>query len=270
MTTSQSSRDSDAQRPVDGVVADRRGHVAVLTINRPETRNALSTDVLEGLVAALDWAESETAVRVGVLTGGTKLFASGADVRELRAMSPAAYLLSKRQTAFSRIAAFRKPLIAAVAGFVLGSGCELAMSCDLIVAGDSAVFGQPEIQLGIIPGAGGTQRWPRSVGRLRAAGVVLAGGRVDAWAAHRMGVVHKVVPAECVVEAGVQLAEEVARFSPLASRLGKSALRAAEEVGIGAGLEFERSQLAVLMSSEDHLEGIDAFLEKRSPRFTGR
>jgi enoyl-CoA hydratase/carnithine racemase len=254
----------------DAVLVEQLGHVVVLTINRPATRNALSTEVLSGLVAGLDWAEDEPSVRAVVITGGPRLFASGADVRELRAATPAAYLQSERQKAWPRFAAFRKPLVAAVAGYVLGGGCEIAMSCDLIVAADSAVLGQPEIKLGIIPGAGGTQRWARVAGRFQAAELVLMGRNVDAWTAHRMGMVNRVVPAECLVEAAVDLAGQVARFSPLATRLGKAALRSSEEVGVSAGLDFERAQLAVLLSSEDHFEGIDAFLEKRTPNFTGQ
>lgn len=261
--------EESARSSADPVLIDQRGYVAIVTINRPETRNALTTDVLNGLVAALDWAEAEPSVRAIVITGGTKLFASGADIRELRATTPAKYLQSDRQKAWPRFANFKKPSIASVAGFVLGGGCEIAMSCDFIVAADSAVLGQPEIRLGIIPGAGGTQRWARVAGRFQAAELVLAGKNVDAWTAQRMGLVNRVVPAECVVEAGIQLGEELSQFSPIAYRLGKSALRTSEEVGITAGLDFERSQLAVLLSSADHYEGIDAFLEKRTPEFKG-
>ena len=255
--------------PDDPVLTERRDRVLVLTINRPATRNALSTEVLHGLVAGLDRAEDDPSVHAVVLTGGTERFASGADLRELRDTSPAQYLQSQRQQAWPRLARFRKPLVAAVAGPTLGGGCELAMSCDLVVAGDSAVLGQPEIRLGLIPGAGGTQRWARVAGRFRAAEVVLAGRTVDAWTAYRFGVVNRVVPSECVVEAAVALAGEVADFSPLAARLGKAAVRSSEEVGVTSGLDYERAQLAVLLSSEDHVEGIDAFLEKRRPRFVG-
>ena len=254
----------------DPVLIQQRDDVAVLTINRPDARNALSTQVLNGLVAGLDWAEDEASVRAVVITGGSTLFASGADLRELRATTPSTYLQSERQKAWPRFASFKKPLVAAVAGYVLGGGCEIAMSCDLIIAADSAVLGQPEIKLGIIPGAGGTQRWARVVGRFRAAELVLGGQNLDAWTAHRIGMVNQVVPAECVVEAGVAAARNLAQFSPIASRLGKAALRSSEEVGVSAGLDFERSQLAVLLSSDDHIEGIDAFLEKRSPTFHGR
>lgn len=251
------------------VLTDQHSNVAVLTINRPATRNALSTEVLDGLIQGLDRAEEDPAIRAVVITGGTKFFASGADVRELRESTPAKYLQSERQKAWPKFAGFKKPLVAAVAGHVLGGGCEIAMSCDFIVAGDSAVLGQPEIKLGIIPGAGGTQRWARVAGRFRAAEIVLAGQNVDAWTAQRMGMVNQVVPAECVVEAAILLAAEAAKFSPIAARLGKAALRSSEEVGVTAGLDYERAQLAVLLSTEDHYEGIDAFLDKRTPDFRG-
>ncbi|MGA4686029.1 MULTISPECIES: enoyl-CoA hydratase-related protein [Micromonospora] len=244
--------------------------VAVATIDRPQTRNALSIDVLRALAAAMDRAEADPAVRVLVLTGGPRLFASGADIRELRRTSPADYLLSERLECWNRFARFGKPAVAAVAGYVLGGGCELAMTCDAVVAADSAVFGQPEINLGIIPGAGGTQRWARVAGRFRAAELVLGGRLVDAWTAQRTGLVSQVVPAERVVEAGIALAASIAARSPVAARLGKQALRTAEEVGLTAGLAHERSLLLTLLSTDDHLEGIDAFLQKRPARFTGR
>jgi len=252
------------------VTYEVRNAIAVATIARPAARNALSTEVLRGLVDALDRAEADPDVRAMVLTGGPRIFASGADVRELRATTPAEYLTSERMAAWSRFGRFAKPSVAAVSGYVLGGGCELAMTCDLIVAADSAVLGQPEIRLGIIPGAGGTQRWARVVGRFRAAELVLAGRTVDAWTAHGMGLVNRVVPAECIVEAGIAAASGLAVHSPIAARLGKAALRASEELPMSGGLEHERALLGTLLSTDDHLEGIDAFLEKRTPRFTGR
>lgn len=251
------------------VMVERRGHVTVVTINRPDQRNALSSDVLEGITGALAEAEFDKEVRAVVLTGGTELFASGADIRELREATPSSYLTSERQQAYQKIASFPKPLVAAVAGYVLGGGCEIAMSADLIVAADSAILGQPEVNLGILPGAGGTQRWSRVIGRFRAAELMLGASMVDAWTAKRMGMVNEVVPREHVVAAGVRVAEKIARFSPIAERMTKAALRASEEIGITAGLDFERSQLAILLSTQDHFEGIDAFLEKRAPEFTG-
>ncbi len=253
-----------------GVRYEQHEHVAVVTIDRPEARNALSTDVLRGLVQAMDRAEQDGDVRAVVLTGGPAIFASGADVRELRATTPADYLQSERMAAWLRFARFSKPSVAAVSGYVLGGGCELAMTCDLIVASDTAVLGQPEIRLGIIPGAGGTQRWARVCGRFRAAELVLTGRTVDAWTAYELGMVSQVVPAERVVDAGTAVAHQLSSFSPVATRLGKGALRSSEELPLTGGLEHERSVLATLLSTEDHLEGIDAFLGKRPPTFTGR
>lgn len=260
-------------QPTDGgapVGYETRGHVALITIARPQARNALSTDVLQGLSSGLDRAESDDSVRAVVITGGSRIFASGADIRELRKTTPADYATSDRLTAWLRFNRFPKPSVAAVAGYVLGGGCELAMTCDFIVAADNAVLGQPEIKLGILPGAGGTQRWARVGGRFRAADVVLTGRTVDAWTAHDIGLVNRVVPAERVVDAGVALAESVAVHSPIAARLTRAALRASEEMPLTGALEHERALLGTLLSTDDHLEGIDAFLEKRAARFTGR
>lgn len=252
------------------VTYEHSGRVAVVTIAQPETRNALTTEVLTGLAAAFDRADSDPHVRALVLTGGTRIFASGADVRELRDTAPADFLSSARQAAWQRFAAFGKPTVAAVAGYVLGGGCELALSCDLVVAADTATFGQPEVRLGLLPGAGGTQRWARVAGRYRAASVVLAADTLDAWTAAEYGMVAEVVPAERIVTAGVALAERLAQFSPVAVRLARQAVRTSEELPITPALAHERSLLATALSTQDHVEGINAFLEKRQANFEGR
>lgn len=244
--------------------------VALITISRPDARNALSDEVLKGIASGMDAAEADAGVRAVVLTGGSRIFASGADIRELRSLTPADYAQSERMAAWLRFARFPKPIVAAVAGYVLGGGCELAMSCDFIVAADNAVLGQPEIVLGILPGAGGTQRWARVEGRFRAAEHILAARRIDAWTAERNGLVNQVVPAERVVEAGMAMAESVAAYSPIAARMAKAALRASEELPLTAGMDHERALLGTLLSTDDHLEGIDAFLEKRPAEFKGR
>lgn len=258
---------ADDDQPVQ---YDTMGRIAVLKIDRPAARNALSTAVLRKLWDGLDEAEADPTIATVVITGGNELFASGADIRELRSTAPVDYLQSDRLAAWQRFARFSKPTVAAVAGYALGGGCELAMSCDFIVAAESAVFGQPEINLGILPGAGGTQRWARVCGRFRAAEIVLAGRTVDAWTAHDLGMVTEVVPAERTVDAGLALAERVARFSPVATRLSKAAVRSSEEMPLTSALEHERALLANLLSTDDHLEGIDAFLEKRRANFVGR
>ena len=198
------------------------------------------------------------------------MFASGADVRELRDVNPASYLVSERQAAWARFARFGKPTVAAVAGFVLGGGCELALSCDVVIAADTAVFGQPEVRLGLIPGAGGTQRWARAAGRYRAADIVLHATTLDAWTAAACGVVTEVVPAERLLAAAIDYAQTVAQFAPVAVRLAQQAVRAAEELPVSAALAHEKSLLATALATDDHREGIDAFLAKRSPRFAGR
>jgi enoyl-CoA hydratase/carnithine racemase len=244
--------------------------VAVVTIARPTTRNALTTEVLGAIAAAYDRAEADSDVRALVLTGGPVTFASGADVRELRDVNPASYLVSERQAAWARFARFGKPTVAAVAGFVLGGGCELALSCDVVLAADTAVFGQPEVRLGLIPGAGGTQRWARAAGRYRAADIVLHATTLDAWTAAACGVVTEVVPAERLLAAAIDYARTVASFAPVAVRLARQAVRAAEELPVSAALAHEKSLLATALATDDHREGIDAFLNKRSPRFAGR
>jgi enoyl-CoA hydratase/carnithine racemase len=244
--------------------------VAVVTIARPTTRNALTTEVLGAIAAAYDRAEADSDVRALVLTGGPVTFASGADVRELRDVNPASYLVSERQAAWARFARFGKPTVAAVAGFVLGGGCELALSCDVVLAADTAVFGQPEVRLGLIPGAGGTQRWARAAGRYRAADIVLHATTLDAWTAAACGVVTEVVPAERLLAAAIDYARTVASFAPVAVRLARQAVRAAEELPVSAALAHEKSLLATALATDDHREGIDAFLAKRSPRFAGR
>ena len=244
--------------------------VAVVTIARPTTRNALTTEVLGAIAAAYDRAEADADVRALVLTGGPVTFASGADVRELRDVNPASYLVSERQAAWARFARFGKPTVAAVAGFVLGGGCELALSCDVVIAADTAVFGQPEVRLGLIPGAGGTQRWARAAGRYRAADIVLHATTLDAWTAAACGVVTEVVPAERLLAAAIDYARTVASFAPVAVRLARQAVRAAEELPVSAALAHEKSLLATALATGDHREGIDAFLAKRSPRFAGR
>lgn len=253
----------------DPVRYEVRDSVAVLTLNRPATRNALTTELLASLVDVLDRAEADDQIRVIVLTGGPAVFASGADVRELRDARPAEYLISARQSAWQRIARISKPAVAAVAGPVLGGGCELALHCDLLVAADNAVLGQPEVRLGLVPGAGGTQRWARVVGRYQAAEVVLAGRTVDAWTARAYGLVSEVVPAERLVEAAVRLADTIGGFGPVGIRLARQGLRASEEMPISAALAL-KSLLATALATDDHVEGINALLEKRAPRFTGR
>lgn len=244
--------------------------VATVKLSEPESRNALSGAMLAGLQAALAELHSDPSVGSVVLTGSGGHFASGANLRELRETSPGAYLTGPRGDAWAAVRDFPKPLVAAVAGFALGGGCELALSCDVVIAGDRSVFGQPEVQVGLVPGAGGTQRWARTCGPYEAATIVLAGRTVSVWEGRRMGLVQRVVPEACVVQAAEDVARTFLSSAPLAVRHAKRALRLSQELPLGAALEQERTLLATLLASEDLQEGVSAFLEKRTPIFRGR
>ena len=252
------------------VTLERRDRVAIVTIASPENRNALTTELLLDLITALEKLDADRTVSVAVLTGGTQLFASGADVRALLEVTPAEYARSPRADCWRRLNVLGLPLVAAVAVYALGGGCELALLADIVVAGDTAVFGQPEARLGLIPGAGGTQRWARVAGRHVAAEVVLAGRTVDAFEARDLGLVALVVPAERVVEAAAALAARIATGAPLALRAATASVRAADELPLAAALEAERERLVEVLDTDDRVEGITAFLEKRPPRFSGR
>jgi enoyl-CoA hydratase len=249
--------------PVDGV--------ALVTIERPDVLNALSFDLLDELADALATLDVDLGCRAIVLTGsGTRAFAAGADIRELAAQTTVSLLVEDRFAVWERIAATRKPVIAAVRGFALGGGCELALSCDLIVAGDDAQFGQPEINLGVMPGAGGTQRLTRTIGRARAMDLVLTGRTISAAEAATMGLVSRVVPAEETLAAALELARTIAAKAPLAVLAAKEAVRLAEELPLSAGLRHERRAFFALFASDDQGEGMSAFVEKRRPEWKGR
>jgi enoyl-CoA hydratase len=252
------------------VAVERHGSVALVRLSRPEKRNALTTELLEALAGALEELDRDPAVRAAAITGGPKVFASGADVRELRDVEPAAYAASPRVACWRRLNALQLPLVAAVAGVALGGGCELALLCDVVVAGDDAVFGQPEVALGILPAAGGTQRWARAAGRYRAAEVVLGARMLDAIEARDAGLVAAVVPAERIEAAGLAQAKRIGAGAPLALRAARAAVRSAEELPLSAALEGERAKLLMLLSTADHREGIDALLERRKASFEGR
>jgi len=252
------------------VKTERRGAVLLLVIDRPAARNALNPIILERLSEELTNADHDSAIHAVALTGGPKDFSAGADIDTLSGHSPASYLASPTRRAFERISRTEKPIVAGVAGFCLGGGCELALSCDLIVAGDNAIFGQPEINLGIIPGAGGTQLWRERTGAGPQVQAALLGGLVDAWTARRMGLVDEIVPAEHIVEAAVEKAQAIASKAPLASRTAKAALRSAGAMNLHAALAHEVGLMAGLLGTEDAQEGTRAFLEKRKPNFQGR
>lgn len=254
----------------DILVETPRAGVQLLTLNRPKARNALRTRTLAEIAAALDRADGDNDMRVCVITGGPEVFAAGADIKEMAGTSAVDVMNDPRQTHRRRIDQFSKPLIAAVNGYALGGGCELAMQADIVIAGETARFGQPEINLGIIPGAGGTQRLIRAVGKSLAMKMVLSGEMIDAPAALAAGLVAEITPPELTIEKALELAGVIADKPPIAVRLAKDAMVKSFEQSLGAGLDYERKAFTLLAATEDRNEGLTAFMEKRRPRFSGR
>jgi enoyl-CoA hydratase len=246
------------------------GGVALITLNRPAARNALRTATLAEIVDVLDTVAGDGDIGAVVITGGEKFFAAGADLKEMAALGPIELLADARPGYWKRIAGFSKPLLAAVNGFALGAGCELVMHVDIVIAGEGAKFGQPEINLGIIPGAGGTQRLARVVGKSRAMQMVLSGEPIDALTAQQCGLVSEVVPIEQVVTRTLELARVIASKAPLAVRAAKEAVLMSYESPLTPALEAERKAFVLLAASQDRNEGIAAFLEKRAPQYEGR
>jgi enoyl-CoA hydratase len=249
--------------PIDGV--------ALLVMDRPAVLNALNFALIEAITDALEALDRDPACRAIVLTGaGDRAFAAGADIPELAAQTPTSLTIDDTFHRWERIKRIRKPIVAAVRGFALGGGCELAMLCDMIVAGEDAQFGQPEIKLGVIPGAGGTQRLTRAIGKAKAMEMVLTGRMMGAREAEANGLVSQVVPAEATVPAALELAGRIASMPPVAVLAAKAAVNRAEELSLEAGLEFERRSFYLLFDTEDQAEGMAAFTEKRAPRWKGR
>lgn len=246
------------------------GHVATLTLNRPKALNALSPALIEELIAALAACDADAQVRAIVLTGGPRVFAAGADIKDMAEDTPMGMLTRRSIERWARVAATRKPLIAAVSGYALGGGCELALMCDMVVASETAQFGLPEINLGIIPGAGGTQRMTRALGPYRAMELILTGATIGADEASRHGLVNRVAPVEVFLAEAQRLAATVAEKAPLAAQLAKEAVRAAAETTLREGLAIELRNFYLLFDTEDQKEGMRAFIEKRKAEFTGR
>jgi enoyl-CoA hydratase len=244
--------------------------VALVTLDRPEALNALSFDLLDELADSLAALDSDPTCRAIVLTGSGRAFAAGADIVELAPQTYASLRDGRRFDVWDRLAAVGLPMIAAVRGVALGGGCELAMTCDMIVAAEDARFGQPEIRLGVMPGAGGTQRLTRAIGKARAMEMILTGEPIDARAAHSLGLVNRVVPAEATVDAALELGALIAAMPPLAVRAAKAAVRGAHEDALAAGLASERDTFFRLFDTADQAEGMAAFTEKRSPTWSGR
>jgi len=254
----------------DVVLAERDGAVGVARLNRPDARNALSAELMERLATLVEEWDANPEVHCIVIAGSDDYFAAGADIKAMRERSFQEAMANPTSSYWARIAGSRPPLIAAVSGFALGGGCELALCCDMIVASETAEFGQPEITLGIIPGAGGTQRLTRVIGKQRAMELVLTGRRVNAEEAHAMGIVNRLAKRDDWLAEALELAEVVARRPPIAVRLGKQAVQAADETALAAGLGYERRLYELAMATEDRVEGMTAFIEKRRPEFRGR
>jgi enoyl-CoA hydratase len=257
-----------SEQPV--VRVERDGDVGICILDRPERRNALSTAVLEGLVAAFGELDADPAIRAIVLRGEGKAFAAGADIDELAEIPGLASRTSRRRRLWDAIQQRPKPVVVAVHGYALGGGCELALACDIVIAADDARFGLPETGLGIIPGAGGTQRLVRAVGTSVALDVILTGRMLTAAEAVAAGLAARSVPAGELVETALAVAHEIARRSPIAISLARASVLRSLDVTLEAGLALERESFAVARASADAEEGIAAFREKRTPRFEGR
>lgn len=252
------------------LIVEREGPVGVLRFNRPKQLNALNLEVMKAVVAALDDFEADELVRAVVLSGDERAFAAGADIHDMADSSVVEQVKRNQFARWERIRRFPKPLVAAVSGFALGGGCELMMMCDLIIASETARFGQPEINVGVIPGAGGTQRLTRAVGKATAMDVILAGRMLTAKEALAAGLVSRVVPAEHFFTEALRIARQIAEKAPLAVRMAKEAVLKAHETSLTEGLEYERKLFYLLFATEDQKEGMKAFIEKRPADFKGR
>ncbi len=254
----------------ENILARREGRVGVVQLNRPKALNALNRELMTELMDALTTFDADDDVGCMVVAGSQRAFAAGADIKEMVTATPTSMLNNSFVNLWDKLAKVSKPVIAAVSGYALGGGCELAMACDMIVASETAQFGQPEINLGVIPGAGGTQRMTRAVGKAVAMEMVLNGRFLKAAEAERYGLVNKVVPAELYLEEAIKLASEIAARAPVAVRLAKEAVNAVYEMPLQAGLDHERRLFYLLFSTEDQKEGMDAFVNKRPPQWQGK
>jgi enoyl-CoA hydratase len=252
------------------IIVETHGKVGLIRLNRPQALNALNAALMGEVETALGAFEADAAIGAIVLTGSDKAFAAGADIKEMRDKTYVDALLSDFLSAWDGVARVRKPLIAAVAGFALGGGCEVAMMCDFIVAADTAKFGQPEIKLGVIPGLGGTQRLARFVGKSKAMDLVLTGRMMDAAEAERCGLVSRILPAEKLVEEAIKIAAGIAALSSPSLMLAKESVNRAFETTLAEGVRFERRVFQSLFATEDQSEGMTAFIEKRPPAFKNR
>lgn len=252
------------------VIAERQGAVGIVRLNRPKALNALSRQLIAELNHALDGFEADAAIGAVVVTGSEKAFAAGADIREMQPLTYVGVYQDDFVAAWERLSRLAKPTVAAVSGFALGGGCELALMCDIVIAAETARFGQPEITLGLIPGAGGTQRLARSVGKAKTMDMVLTGRLIDAAEAERIGLLSRVVPAEALMETAIEAATRIAGLSRPAVLMAKEAVNRAFETPLSEGIRTERRLFHSLFATEDAREGMAAFVEKRPPAFRNR
>lgn len=252
----------------ENIILEKEENIAVITFNRPEAMNALNNRTRAEFAQAIREVEADEAVKVLILTGSGKSFVAGSDIKEFNATTP--YTAHNIVRLGSMVEKLMKPVIAAVNGFCLGGGCEIAMACDIIIASEKAKFGQPEINLGIIPGGGGTQRLPRLIGSCRAKELIFTGDIIRADEADRLGLVNKVVPMDELMTVAREIAAKIASKSPAALKLAKQAINKGMQTSLQDGLDYEYEMYALALSLEDKAEGVSAFLEKRSPQFVGR
>ncbi len=244
--------------------------VALVQLNRPKELNALNIQLMQELRDALQQLDKDDKVRVIIITGNDQAFAAGADIKQMADKSAIDMLMIDQFSTWDQIRKTKKPIIAAVSGFALGGGCELAMTCDMIIASETAQFGQPEIKLGVIPGAGGTQRLTKALGKAKAMEMILTGRFMQAEEALRYQLINKIVPVEMYLREAVVLAREIAKMSPVALQLAKEAVNRSFETTLDDGLQFERKNFYLSFASEDQKEGMKAFIEKRKPEFKGK
>jgi enoyl-CoA hydratase len=252
------------------VLTETRGRVGLITINRPQAMNALNHQVMLEMIDALESFDKNDAIGAMVITGNEKAFAAGADIKEMADRSIEQMMDRDHVAVFGRIRTIRKPVIAAVSGWALGAGCEVALSCDLIVASESARFGQPEINIGVIPGAGGTQRLTRAVGKAIAMEMILNDRRLTAQEAHQLGMINRVVSVESYLEEALKLAQDIASRAPVAVRAAKKMINQAFERTLSEGLAAEKQEFYNLFATQDQKEGMQAFIEKRRPEWRGK
>ncbi len=256
--------------PYENIIVETRGRVGLVTLNRPKALNALNQALIEELNAALTEFDADPQIGCTVITGSDKAFAAGADVKEMVDKTFVDAFLGGFLQGWSGVSEARKPVIAAVSGFCLGGGCELAMKCDFIIASETAKFGLPEITLGIMPGAGGTQRLPRFIGKAKAMDMILTGRMMDAQEAERCGLVSRVVAADKLVEEALAAAGKIASYSQPIVMMAKETVNRAQETTLAEGIRFERRVFLSMFATEDQKEGMKAFIEKRKPEFGNR